>query len=48
MCQLCYFLAVARHRSFTRAAVHENVHQPSLSYNPLQNSMELVDLHSQA
>jgi len=31
MCQIRYFLAVARHRSFTRAAEHEHVAQPSLS-----------------
>ena len=31
MCQFRYFLAVARHRSFTRAAEHEHVAQPSLS-----------------
>ena len=31
MCQIRYFLALARHRSFTRAAEHENVAQPSLS-----------------
>jgi LysR family hydrogen peroxide-inducible transcriptional activator len=29
--QLRYFLAVARFRSFTRAAEHEHVAQPSLS-----------------